>query len=271
MRSPPPADVGPSWPFRLRVRALGGFELVRDGLPMRFTGKAQQRPLDLLKLLVALGGQDVDTPQLMAALWPDADGAAAKTSFDTTLFRLRKLLEVDNALGLAGGKLSLSRALAWTDVWALRGGARCGGSARARIPGRRRPASRGSCSMPTRGRCSAPRKTRGSASRARCCARAFVRTLMRLGEALEREREWVAAIDLYRRGIEADNLAESLYRGLMRCAGGDRRPGRGDQRVPALPRAPVHRAGGRARRGNRAAVPGNRRRTRQDQPAVSLL
>ena len=86
---------------------------------MRFTGKAQQRPLDLLKLLVALGGTRRRRQQLTAALWPDADGAAAKTSFDTTLFRLRKLLDVDDALVLAAGKLSLARSLAWTDVWAL--------------------------------------------------------------------------------------------------------------------------------------------------------
>jgi hypothetical protein len=46
-----PADAAAAWPFRLRIRALGGFELTRDGQPMRFTGKAQQRPLDLLKLL----------------------------------------------------------------------------------------------------------------------------------------------------------------------------------------------------------------------------
>ena len=26
-----PPDAGPAWPFRLRVRALGGFELIRDG------------------------------------------------------------------------------------------------------------------------------------------------------------------------------------------------------------------------------------------------
>ena len=82
------------------MRALGGFELTRDGVPMRFSGKAQQRPLDLLKLLVALGGSDIDTQQLTAALWPDADGDAAKASFDTTLFRLRKLLDVDRALVL---------------------------------------------------------------------------------------------------------------------------------------------------------------------------
>src|SRR5438034_2481382 len=114
-----PADAGPAWPFRLRVRVLGGFELVRNGQPVRFTGKAQQRPLDLLKLLVALGGINVDAQQLTAALWPDADGAAAKTSFDSTLFRLRKLLDVENALVLAAGKLSLARSLVWTDVWAL--------------------------------------------------------------------------------------------------------------------------------------------------------
>src|SRR5437762_9577653 len=114
-----PADAGSAWPFRLRVRVLRGFELVRDGQPMRFTGKAQQRPLDLLKLVVALGGHNVDISQLMAALWPDADGAAAKASFDTTLFRLRKLLDVDDALVLAAGKLSLAGSVAWTDVWAL--------------------------------------------------------------------------------------------------------------------------------------------------------
>ena len=86
---------------------------------MRFTGKAQQRPLDLLKLLVALGGANFDAQQLTAALWPEADGAAAKTSFDSTLFRLRKLLDVENALVVSAGKLSLARSLVWTDVWAL--------------------------------------------------------------------------------------------------------------------------------------------------------
>ena len=34
---------------------------------------------------------------------------------------------------------------------------------------------------------------------------------------LERRRDWETAIELYRRGLEADNLAESLFRGLMRA------------------------------------------------------
>ena len=44
----------------------------------------------------------------------------------------------------------------------------------------------------------------------------FVRTLARLGERLEHEGDFATAIDVYRRGLEADNLAESFYRGLMR-------------------------------------------------------
>ena len=169
-----PADAAPAWPFRLRIMALGGFELVRDGVPMRFTGKAQQRPLDLLKLLVALGGSDVDSQQLTSALWPDADGDAAKTSFDTTLFRLRKLIDVDNALVLSAGKLSLARtARVGRRVGAarrVRGGGPPGRVPRARTRRRRAPPAACSTRIPVR--CWAPRSTRGSRSRATPCARA---------------------------------------------------------------------------------------------------
>jgi DNA-binding SARP family transcriptional activator len=216
-----PPDAGPEWPFRLRVRVLGGFVLARDGEPVRFTGKTQQRPLDLLKLLVALGGRDVDSQQLTAALWPDADGAAAKTSFDTTLFRLRKLLEVDNALLLAAGKLSLNPAVVWTDVQALE----------AAFETAQRPADDGKSAQRASQRLLAayPGTLLGTEddpwiAKPRDALRArFVRTLLSLGERLEREGDWKDAIELYRRGLEADNLAESLYRGLMRAlaAAGD--------------------------------------------------
>jgi LuxR family transcriptional regulator, maltose regulon positive regulatory protein len=213
-----PPDAGPAWPFRLRVHALSGFELVRDGQPMRFTGKAQQRPLDMMKLLVALGGSDVDSQQLMAALWPDADGAAAKTSFDTTLFRLRKLLDVDNALVLAAGKLSLARSLVWTDVWALDA---------ALDAAERVSTSDGADASPARaarrlleaypGPLLGAEETPWLAKPRDALRARFVRSLMRLGEQLERVGDWITAIDVYRRGLEADNLAESFYRGLMRA------------------------------------------------------
>jgi ATP/maltotriose-dependent transcriptional regulator MalT len=221
----PPADACAAWPFRLQVRALGGFELRRDGQPVRFSGKAQQRPLDLLKLLVAAGGRDVDTQLLTASLWPDADGAAAKTSFDTTLFRLRKLLDVDDAVVLAGGKLSLSRAVAWADVWALGAAldAADAGDAAGGADGAVAGAARRLLQAypgPLLGDDESPWIVKPrDALRAR-----FTRALARLGERLEQRGDWAGAIDLYRRGLEADSLAESFYRGLMRslAASGDR-------------------------------------------------
>jgi DNA-binding SARP family transcriptional activator len=47
---------------------------------------------------------------------------------------------------------------------------------------------------------------------------------MDIGQKLERASDHPNAIEVYRRALEADNLAESLYRGLMRAlaATGDR-------------------------------------------------
>ena len=207
-----PDDACAQWPFRLRIRVLGGFELTRDGEPMRFTGKTQQRPLELLKFVVAAGGKDVDAENVTATLWPDSDGAAAKSSFDSALFRLRKLLEVDNAIDLSSAQMSLERSLVWTDVWALEAAlahASRGGTAPANAARRVLDAYPG----PLLGGDESPwiAKPR-DALRSR-----FVRTLMELGAALERAGDWTTAIDVYRRALEADNLSESFYRGLMRA------------------------------------------------------
>jgi hypothetical protein len=91
----------------------------RDGEALASKGKAQRRPLDMLKALVAHGGRHVDTSVLTAQLWPDAEGDDAKTSFDSGLYRLRKLLGVDGALIVAEGKLSFNPDVVWVDVWAF--------------------------------------------------------------------------------------------------------------------------------------------------------
>ena len=204
-----PADACAQWPFRLRVHVLGRFELVKDGEPMRFTGKAQQRPIDVLKFLVASGSKGVDAEHLTAALWPDADGAAAKSSFDSALFRLRKLLDVENAIELSSGQVTLSPALVWTDVGALEAALSCGDTPPAVAARRLLDAYAGPLLAGEEAVWIAKPR---DALRAR-----FVRTLMDLGAALERAGDWAAAVDVYRRGLEADNLAESFYRGLMRA------------------------------------------------------
>ncbi|MDH4324467.1 MAG: hypothetical protein OEW90_10050 [Betaproteobacteria bacterium] len=115
----PPLDV-PEWPWHFRVHTLGGFRLLRHGEPLAVTGgKAQRRPPELLKVLIALGGERVAEELITDAMWPRIDGDSAHRSFTSTLHRLRKLLGEDRALVLHEGKLSLDARFFWIDTWAF--------------------------------------------------------------------------------------------------------------------------------------------------------
>ena len=46
-----------NWPWPLKIFTLGRFELLKDGKPIQFARKAQEKPLALLKALIALGGK----------------------------------------------------------------------------------------------------------------------------------------------------------------------------------------------------------------------
>lgn len=107
------------WHWPLRIHTLGRFAVSRAGSPITFSGKMQRRPLEMLKVLVAHGGREVSESRIIEALWPRVDGDSAHLSFTSTLHRLRKLLGVDGAIQLAGGKLSLDGRIIWLDTWAL--------------------------------------------------------------------------------------------------------------------------------------------------------
>ena len=119
----PPLGVD-AWPWAYRVQTFGGFRLLRHDEPLvgaagKAAGKAKKRPLELLKLLVAYGGDQVSESRVTDALWPRIDGDSAHRSFTSTLHRLRKLLGEDRAVTLHEGRVSLDRRYFWLDTWAF--------------------------------------------------------------------------------------------------------------------------------------------------------
>jgi ATP/maltotriose-dependent transcriptional regulator MalT len=116
---PPPTAEEERWPWRVRVRALGAFELAVDGTALDGAAKPQRKPIELLKYVIAAGGRDVSFGAVTQALWPDAEGDAAKRSFDVTLHRVRRMLERDDAIVLHGGKLALNPGIVWVDTLAF--------------------------------------------------------------------------------------------------------------------------------------------------------
>jgi LuxR family maltose regulon positive regulatory protein len=120
-RYTPPEHNAPieQWPYPVKIYTLGRFSLLIDDKAQDLSGKSAARPMDLLKCLIALGGRNVSQEKLIQALWPEAEVDAGIKSFHTTLYRLRKLVALDNAVTLKDGLLSLDARSAWVDVWAL--------------------------------------------------------------------------------------------------------------------------------------------------------
>jgi DNA-binding SARP family transcriptional activator len=216
-RLPPPDPVQERWPWQLQLRVLGGFAIERDGIAVGVGRKAQKKPEELLKALLAEGG-DADVDTLIEQLWPAEDAKDPRASFDMALSRLRRLLGVDGALVLAGGRLALDRRIVWCDAvafdaWRLRLHAALAGlsavqpvvGAVAHLAALHRGPLFGAATV-------APWML---AARERL-AMGWQRALQDAGAWLESRSEWRLAIGVYERGVAQQMFAEPLYRGLMR-------------------------------------------------------
>jgi len=213
-----------NWPWPLRVETLGRFRVFKDRKPIEFTGKAQRRPLDLLKVVIACGGCDVSEATVVEALWPRIDGDSAHKSFATTLHRLRKLLGAERAIQLSDGKLTLDGRLIWLDTWAF-------DQIVTRINQTLRPRfedsvveSRKLSDLATQllERYAGPflasdsEQSWGLPMRDRIRQR-FVRAVVEISRHWLRTGDPERAIDLLEGAIERDYSIETIYRGLMEC------------------------------------------------------
>jgi len=194
------------WPWRLQVRTLGEFSVLLDGQPLRFSRKAQRRPLELLQALIAHGGSGIAEARLAQALWPDADGDAAQQAMATTLHRLRKLLGAP-AISRLDHCLSIDARVGWVDalscdhVWS-----HAKAFDRAQLLGTLE-LYKGSF---LEGSDAAWAITWRERLRVK-----FLRVVSDLGAELERTGQRDAAAALFERALEAEPCAEALHQALI--------------------------------------------------------
>lgn len=211
-RLTPPDSIGLAehWPYPIKIYTLGSFNLVKDGQPLRFDGKPQRKPLELLKVLIALNGRDVRDERLSAILWPDAAGDAAHSAFSTTLSRLRKLLGNDDSIVVQDGRVSIDPRYCWLDTWALE--AHIAAVERAPVP----VAAGGAVLALYRGAFLEQESDAAWVLPMREKLRSrFLRFLTQETRRLGAGKHWDQAITLYLQGLEIDPLIEDFYRGLM--------------------------------------------------------
>jgi DNA-binding SARP family transcriptional activator len=91
-------------------------------LPYRPERKAQDKVLELLKLLVAaqvLRRGDAERDWLCEHLWPEAEVSKARKSLETSVARLRRLLQNEATVIVSEGRVGLDDALVWSDAAAV--------------------------------------------------------------------------------------------------------------------------------------------------------
>ena len=215
---PAPRGAGERWPWPIRIRTLGRFSVERDGTPAAASRKESRKPLDLLKLLIALGSEGVAVARLCAALWPNAQGDAARNSFDNVLHRLRKLLGGDRHVQLRSGAVSLDAATCWSDVAALQACLLEVDDHAADADAAQLAAWADRALSLCRGEFLAGEEDLADVlvARERIQAR-FTRQMLALGSRLEAIGQHVQAASLYGRVAEQQPLAEEVVRRLIVC------------------------------------------------------
>ncbi len=208
-----PASDLDNWPWPVRIYTLGTFRIELGDEPLVFTRKAPKKVLALLKAIIAFGERGVPQRRLMAALWPEESGEAPYEALNVGLHRLRKMLVYPGVVQLAEQTISLDRRQCWVDAWAME----------------RRVADREASPVDNANLGQEVLRLYGGtflpddldapwthAMRERQRGQ-FLRHVVRIGHGHEGEGKIDQAAMLYEKGIEADNLAEELYQGLMRC------------------------------------------------------
>jgi ATP/maltotriose-dependent transcriptional regulator MalT/DNA-binding SARP family transcriptional activator len=221
MPDEPPLDLD-DWPWSFRIRSFGSFEILKNGKPLGFFARLQGKPMELLKGLVGLGGENVQEMTLAESIWPRIDGDYAQRSLTTTLHRLRKLLGEDKTIALKNSRLSIDTRSCWLDVRAFEQVAnRIDGLLKhshhtptaddvGKLKERLLDIYRGPF-MASEG--DNPRYV-GLRERLRT---KFIRCIGVLARYFEDQCQWEQAVDCYLRSLEADTHAESFYRRLMIC------------------------------------------------------
>lgn len=202
------------WPWPIKIYTFGKLEIYTDGKRIEFSGKVQQKPLAMLRSLIAFGGKNVTQEAIVDALWPDSDGDAAYRAFATTLHRLRKLLGNDRAILFSEGIVSLDPSICWVDTWGFTGlikksEANVENRDSSRLIEKALKLYRGPFLMGENLHCIISMRERLRAN--------FMKQIGLLASRCEHSGDLERAVELYNIGISEDELAEKFYRNLMLC------------------------------------------------------
>lgn len=203
----PPPDRPPaeSWPWPVRVYALGRLRLDVAGAEPMNRRKTPRKPLELLALLIACGEIGVTVERAVEALWPALDGAKSREALRVALYRLRRLLGDERSVLTEEGRIALNPSHCWVDAWAFEANKLDDVPAEHMLDLYHGPfaddESTAAWAFTYRDR----------------LQRRYVRAVLETGARLERLDQFEQALACYERGLQYGGLVESLYQRVLAC------------------------------------------------------
>jgi two-component SAPR family response regulator len=208
------------WP--LKIYTLSRFSLVRFGKKIEFSGKVQQKPLAILKALIALGGRNISAVRIIDLIWPDMDPELSYQSFKTTLHRLRRLLELEQAVMFQEGCLSIDQRYCWADIWTFERlvgliDARRSAAAPDAPPEETARLTDRALSLYSGNFLAEESGFPWALSARERLQSKFVRLVANAGYSWEKAGVWHKAAEYYQKGLEIDDQVEEFYQRLLVC------------------------------------------------------
>ena len=200
-----------NWPWPVKIYCLGNsFEIYKDNKPIPASRKAQKKPLEIIKALIAFGGDNISESKIIEAIWPDSDGDAGHQSIATTLHRLRKILG-DDIIELKDGRLSLNKKKVWVDAWEFN--ELCDSKQ-----------TESNIELIDKSITHYKGLFLASESDLYWCLtlrdklhQKYIKLIKQKGQQLEQQDKWQQACELYQNGLEIDDTTEQFYQRLMYC------------------------------------------------------
>jgi len=198
----------------IQLYALGRFEIVLEGTPLRFISKTPRKVLAVLKALVCVGRRGVSQGTLQDTLWPESDALLARRALNTSIYRLRRLLHHKDAIVLQDDGMALNPTLCWVDAWVFEQG----------VSESTDPDALHSVLRLYGGMLLSEADHPLAHEPRERLRRKFVQAVLQVGQAYECRGEIGAAIALYENALDIDCTPEDVHRALMRCLAREGKP-----------------------------------------------
>ncbi|MEJ2098172.1 MAG: BTAD domain-containing putative transcriptional regulator [Deltaproteobacteria bacterium] len=162
--------------------------------------------------LICAGRKGIPREMIADLLWPETDGDRAHQNMNTTLHRLRRLLNQEDAVENENGRLVLSMQYCWVDAWSFE--ALFDQAMHSRSLSEKEKLLKKSVALYT-GPMEADAVAEISLSYTERLKSKFARIIIELGSLLYENGKTEEALDLYRSALEIEDSAENLYQALI--------------------------------------------------------